>query len=70
MPKSTQDYTARRGDTVTTRCFASDRDRIQQYAARLTLETGQRWEAAQVINWLLDVADGVSQVYQDFTPQN
>ena len=69
MPKSLADYTANRGDTVTVRCFEADRDRLTEYAARLTMQTGKRWETAQVINWLLDTADGVSQVYQDFTPQ-
>lgn len=64
-----KNYTANRGDTVTVRCFETDRARLTEYAARLTLETGQRWETAQVISWLLDVADGVRQAYQATPPQ-
>lgn len=67
--KRLSDYPTLTGPTQPLRIFKSDKARFGLLQARLAVATdGQSWSQAQVLAWLLDMAEGLERFQKQEPP--
>jgi len=67
--KTLEQYAAHREQSLTVRCFKSDKPRFDELQRRLVIASGgYAFSQGQVLNYLLDMADGIEAFVTQIPP--